>query len=142
MLHTPALFSTKIKSHFCLTSFVCQPEAHLKLDDFLQLNDNCKIKLIGISHYCQTINEITHSKSILQGIFLYSWCKTAPRGSRVCVKMKLCIKVVLKHASLTYRNEMQCSKLCRCHDNQCRFVSYQLTWLCARINKRLPEQIV
>lgn len=60
-------FPLKIKSEFCLTSFVCQPEAHLKLDDFLQLNGNCTVKLIGISHHCQTINEITHSKSILQG---------------------------------------------------------------------------
>lgn len=69
MLCTQALFSTKIKSEFCLTSSVCQPEAHLKLDDFLQLNGNCKVKLIGISHHCQTINEITHSKSILQDPF-------------------------------------------------------------------------
>jgi len=67
VLYTVALFSTKIKSEFCLRSFVCQPEAHLKLDDFLQLNGYCKVKLIGISHHCQAINEITHSKSVLQG---------------------------------------------------------------------------
>lgn len=113
------------------------PEAHLKLDDFLWLHGNCKIKLIGFSLHCQIINEITYSKNILQSSY-----KAALRGAKFCVKMKWCINVVLKHAALTHRNEMLCSKLCCCHDNQSRFVSCQFTRLCARINKQLPERIV